>query len=54
MGTSIERSSASIHYYARGDYVPGIYVDGMDVLAVREATKWAKEYILNKNVIKIK
>lgn len=47
MGTSAERSSASTTYYTRGDYVPGIRVNGMDVLQVREAVKWAKEYVLN-------
>ena len=44
MGTAVERSSASTDYYTRGDYIPGIFVDGMDVLTVREATKWALEY----------
>merc|ERR1712156_1408919 len=48
MGTSNERSSASIDYYSRGDYIPGLRVDGMDVLAVREATKFAKEYAINE------
>ncbi|XP_055356521.1 probable pyruvate dehydrogenase E1 component subunit alpha, mitochondrial isoform X2 [Paramacrobiotus metropolitanus] len=44
MGTSAERSSASTAYYTRGDYVPGIWVDAMDVLAMREATLFATEY----------
>lgn len=44
MGTSLDRSSASTDFFTRGDYVPGIWVDGMDVLAVREATRWAREY----------
>uniref|UniRef100_A0A665WFA9 Pyruvate dehydrogenase E1 component subunit alpha, mitochondrial-like n=1 Tax=Echeneis naucrates TaxID=173247 RepID=A0A665WFA9_ECHNA len=44
MGTSVERASACTDYYKRGDYIPGIKVDGMDVLCVREATKFAADY----------
>ncbi|XP_050953573.1 pyruvate dehydrogenase E1 subunit alpha 1b [Labeo rohita] len=44
MGTSVERASASTDYYKRGDYIPGLRVDGMDVLGVREATKFAADY----------
>lgn len=45
MGTAEHRSSASTKYYTRGDYVPGIFVDGMNLVSVREATKYAIDHV---------
>ena len=39
MGTPTERHAGSTEFYKRGDYIPGIQVDGMEILSVREATK---------------
>ena len=46
MGTSIERSSSETHLYKRGVSfnIPGAEVDGMDVLAVREAGRMAADH----------
>lgn len=44
MGTPANKSSALTEYYKRGQYIPGLKVNGMDVLAVKQACKWAKDY----------
>ncbi len=46
MGTSVERSSSETHLHKRGISfnIPGAEVDGMDVVAVREAGKMAAEH----------
>ncbi|XP_070773150.1 pyruvate dehydrogenase E1 component subunit alpha, somatic form, mitochondrial-like isoform X2 [Enoplosus armatus] len=43
-GTPMERASASTDFYKRGDFVPGLRVDGMDILCVREATRFAADH----------
>jgi pyruvate dehydrogenase E1 component alpha subunit len=47
MGTSAERSSQNTSYFTRGDKIPGIEVNGMDVLAVKKACEWAKEWTVS-------
>ncbi|KAL8591281.1 Pyruvate dehydrogenase E1 component subunit alpha, somatic form, mitochondrial [Nucella lapillus] len=51
MGTSADRASASTEYYTRGDYIPGIWVDSMDVISVKSATDFAKQYALKNGPI---
>jgi len=47
MGTSVNRASSEDRLYRRGESfrVPGIQVDGMDVLAVRGASEVAVEWV---------
>jgi pyruvate dehydrogenase E1 component alpha subunit len=47
MGTSVERSSAETHFYRRGEAfrIPGLAVDGMDVLEVHGAAMAAVDYV---------
>ncbi|KAL5996506.1 Pyruvate dehydrogenase E1 component subunit alpha-2, mitochondrial [Asimina triloba] len=51
MGTAEWRAAKSPSYYKRGDYVPGLKVDGMDALAVKQASKFAKEHALKNGPI---
>lgn len=44
MGTSAQRSSCNTAYYTRGDVIPGLWVDGMDILSVREAMRYAADW----------
>lgn len=44
MGTSAERSSSNTKYFTRGDQIPGVQANGMDVLSVYNACKYAKEW----------
>ena len=49
MGTSAERSSMNTQFYTRGDVIPGIQVNAMDVLAVKRGTEFAREYTVSGN-----
>jgi pyruvate dehydrogenase E1 component alpha subunit len=49
MGTAAARSSALTDYYKRGQYIPGLKVNGMDVLAVKAAVQHAREWATNDN-----
>ncbi|NXD32448.1 ODPA dehydrogenase, partial [Spelaeornis formosus] len=44
MGTSAARSSSNTKYFQRGDLIPGVQVNAMDVLSVMQAVKYAKEW----------
>ncbi|KAK7686799.1 alpha subunit of pyruvate dehydrogenase [Cerrena zonata] len=49
MGTAASRSSAMVEYYKRGQYIPGLKVNGMDILACYQASKFAKDWCANGN-----
>jgi len=51
MGTPVERASATPFFYARGDYIPGIQFDGMNVLMAKEVGKYARKYALEHGPI---
>ena len=47
MGTSVERASATVNLYRRGEAfgIPGVQVNGMDVLEVRAAGEDVTDYV---------
>ncbi|CAG9465257.1 unnamed protein product [Pedinophyceae sp. YPF-701] len=51
MGTSDRRASKQPEFYKRGGYIPGIKVDGMDAMAVKNAIMYAKEYAVENGPI---
>ncbi|KZT27287.1 mitochondrial pyruvate dehydrogenase E1 component beta subunit [Neolentinus lepideus HHB14362 ss-1] len=49
MGTSAERSSSNTQYFTRGDKIPGLQVNGMDIIAVFQACRFAKDWAVKGN-----
>jgi len=51
MGTAVARGSSETHFHKRGDAfrIPGMQVNGMDVLEMRAATEAALDYVRSGN-----
>jgi len=49
MGTRQDRAAANTKFFTRCEYIPGMRVNGMDVLAVRDAVKIAREWTTGGN-----
>ncbi|KAI5297554.1 hypothetical protein KEM56_004737 [Ascosphaera pollenicola] len=49
MGTAANRASALTDYYKRGQYIPGLKINGMDILAVKAATEYGRQYAIAGN-----
>ncbi|KAL8788526.1 MAG: hypothetical protein Q9213_001599 [Squamulea squamosa] len=46
MGTAANRAAALTEYYKRGQYIPGLKVNGMDILAVKAAVEYGRKYTI--------
>lgn len=49
MGTAAHRSSALTDYYKRGQFIPGLKINGMDVMAVKAAVQYGKKWCAEGN-----
>jgi len=47
MGTSSARSSSNTEYFTRGDKIPGIQVNGMDIIAAKQAVEYARKWAVD-------
>ncbi|MEN2499809.1 MAG: Pyruvate dehydrogenase E1 component subunit alpha, somatic form, mitochondrial, partial [Marteilia pararefringens] len=45
MGTSVERASADVRFYMRCHYIPGLRVNGQDLVSVLCGTRFAADYV---------
>ncbi|KAI6013399.1 thiamine diphosphate-binding protein, partial [Pisolithus microcarpus] len=49
MSTSEERSSSNTEYFTRGNKIPGLQVNGMDIIASHHATQFARNWVVEGN-----
>jgi pyruvate dehydrogenase E1 component alpha subunit len=49
MGTSTNRSSSNNKYYTMGNHIPGIRINGMNALAVRDGMKFVRDFVSTGN-----
>lgn len=49
MGTSVERHAKNTEFYTRGHYIPGLWIDGMDVFAVKKGFEFAAQWCRDGN-----
>ncbi|KAI1707571.1 dehydrogenase e1 component domain-containing protein [Ditylenchus destructor] len=47
MFTSVEHHSSTRQFYNRFSFLPGLWVDGMDLISVREAMRFARQHALS-------
>jgi pyruvate dehydrogenase E1 component alpha subunit len=47
MGTSSARSSSNTEYFTRGDKIPGLQVNGMDIIATKHAVEYARKWAVD-------